>query len=106
MPEVYQEGTRQERCSLVIQDAADITVSGFGAASTAEACALIRLRDVVAFFVHGCCPRAAQTAFLSLNGAGNDQISIIGNDFSRLSSVIHEGAEMRPAALFEEGNRR
>jgi hypothetical protein len=64
------------------------------------------LRDVNGFFAYGCSPRAGQAPFLSLVGAGNDRISIIGNDFSRLPSIIHAEAEIRPEVLFEEGNRR
>jgi hypothetical protein len=94
------------RPPLFFDDAADITVSNFDAAATAEACALIRLRDVNGFFAHGCRPRAAETAFLSLEGAGNDRISIIGNDFSRLPTVIRSDAETPPEAVFEQGNHR
>lgn len=94
------------RPPVFFDDAADITVSSFDAAASPKACALVRLKDVNGFFAYGCCPRAAQTAFLSLEGASNDRISIVGNDFSRLRSVIHTEAEVRPEALFEEGNRR
>lgn len=94
------------RPAVVFDDAADVTVSDFDAAASAETPALIRLRDVHGFFAHGCCPRAAQTAFLSLDDGNNDGITVIGNDFSRLSSIVRPGSNIAPEAVFEEANRK
>ena len=95
------------RPAVFFDDAADITLANFDAAASPKARALVRLRNVNGFFAYGCRPRAAQTAFLSLEGASNDRISIIGNDFSRLQSVIRTKPEgLRDAdALFEAANR-
>ncbi len=94
------------RPPLFFDDAQDVTVSGLDAAATVQTPALVRLREVSGFYAHGCRPRAAETAFVALVGTDNSEISILGNDLSRLSRLVDADADLPRDTWFEAGNRK
>lgn len=92
------------RAALFLQDCREIRINALRSDITDKAPAFIRAVDVDDLFITGCKPKQAKIPFLSLEGANRD-ISLIGNDFSRIPASHHSAPNTSPDEVTSVGNR-
>lgn len=79
------------RPALVCDDVEGLEVFNLDAESREKTPALIWLRQVTGAFIHGCRPEGLAESFVRLDGGKTRDISLNGNDLSRVKNVYDKG---------------
>ncbi|MCC6124888.1 MAG: glycoside hydrolase family 28 protein [Pirellulales bacterium] len=92
------------RHALALDDVVEANVSGLSCAQSRAAAALVGLLQSRDVLFRGCQPRAADGVFLRLAGKDTANVSLLGNDVSRVKQLAEFADEAAPASLRAAGN--
>jgi len=94
------------RPAVIGDDLTNVEFFDVSAQSTSRSKSMIWLNNVKNAFIHGSRPDETVNTFLYLSGAETQNISLINNDFSRISKTVQRDKEVSKKALFVSGNRK
>lgn len=92
------------RPAMIFEDVQDLSIFSLDAQCTASTPAAIWLRQVDGALIHGCRPRKMAGPLLQIDGGRSANISLIGNDFSRVGKIVRIGEKTVDGVVFQEGN--
>ncbi len=95
----------EKRPALICEDVETLRVEDFSAEISSDAHATLWLKQVREAFVTRNSPKQSETTFLRLDGEQTRQISVQGNDFSQVETILVRGGEVSEEAVYPEGNR-
>lgn len=78
----------EKRPAVVCEDAEDLELSNFRAAVDPDAPAVVVLREARQVFVHGCRLLHPVITFLKLEGSGNREIALEGNELHKANQAV------------------
>ncbi len=94
-------GAPDLRPALVGEDVEDLELSNFRATGSSTA-ALLRLSDARQVYVHGCRPLSEVALFLSVAGAGSQDILLQSNDLRRADQVCKRAEGVSVNAIINQ----
>jgi hypothetical protein len=89
------------------QNLRDMTLTGFQnhQAIANQNQPLLWFENANGLFISGCQPVSANTPFVSLNGEETNDVAVMGNDFSKVSSPLHTAAGVNSQQIYLNQNR-
>ncbi len=94
-----------KRHAIVFEDVKNAAVDGLDAPYSDGAASLVRLADVQDVFIRHCRPPASTQVFLNLQGAQTSGVTLTGNDFRGVKTVVEAGEDVPQNAVAQLANR-
>jgi len=94
-----------KRHAVVLEDVKDATIDDLDTPHFSGAAPLLRLADVQDVFVRHCRPPQGTQVFMSLQGARAAGITLTGNDFRGVKTVVDAGGAVPQTAVAQLVNR-
>ena len=99
-----QTAVPDARHALVLDDVHDAELNGVACMPAAGSNALIRLSQTRHVLIRGSRPHSAKGAFLKVDGTDSSDVSLVGNDFSRVKRVLELAAGVTAGTVRQAGN--
>jgi hypothetical protein len=94
-----------KRHAVTLDDVQGATVDGLDASSSAGAASLLCLMQVQNVLIRGCAPKEETDVFLKVQGAQAEGVTLAGNDFRRVKTVVDTDPDVSKAAVAQIANR-
>lgn len=94
-----------KRHAVALNDVKDATIDDLDVPPGAGAASLLRLTQVQDILIRGCVPKEGTDVFLRVQGAQTEGVTLTGNDFGRVKTVVDAGPDVSKTAVAQIANR-
>ncbi len=94
-----------KRHAVALNDVKGATIDDLDVPPGAGAASLLRLTQVQDILIRGCVPKEGTDVFLRVQGAQTEGVTLTGNDFGRVKTVVDAGPDVSKTAVAQIANR-
>jgi hypothetical protein len=100
----FKAAATEERPVIVCDDVKDIEVNGLRSTQTKGTQPAIKLIQTKDAWIHGCSFPAGLKSFLEIQGDGSKNLTLMGNDLTKVKNILHLGLDLSKHAVKMAGN--